>query len=112
MTRSYPFTDHEAAFVVRFMYELFQFDGPVDDTTTKWFRELGIGEPALANFSSAMELCGFELLKDAIYGPEPEVPETCPWINRQAFIDRDAAIQNWFAHQNLTSHCIDPFIGT
>jgi len=106
-----PFTTDEADFVVRFMYELFHSDTEIACTATKWFRDRRIKEPAMVNFSSAPELCGFELLKDAIYGPEPKVPESSPWKSREDFIARDAMIQNWFADQNLTSHCIDPFVG-
>jgi len=112
MLDDHPFTKDEAAFVARFMYELLHFDSPVDDTTTKWFRELKIGQPALVNFSSATELCGFDLLKNAIEGPEPKVPKSSPWKSREDFFARDAMIQNWFADQNLTSHCIDRFIGS
>jgi len=112
MLDDHPLTKDEAAFVARFMYEVLHFDSPVDDTTSRWFRELGIRQPALVNFSSAMELCGFELLKDAIFGPEPKVPKSSPWKSRENFIARDAVIQIWLADQNLPSHCIDPFIGS
>lgn len=107
-----PFSNEEAAFAKRLLFETLHFADDIEKSAEPKFWQLRLQNGAIENFLRAMDLSSHEYRSSMYDGPEPEPIAVCPWESQAAFLLRNAEICKWIACQKGRPTDIKSFIST
>ncbi|WP_417739159.1 hypothetical protein [Rosistilla oblonga] len=88
-------TANEIGFTNRLLHETLTFDKTIEKSAEMRFRELGLSNGAIENFSRALQACEPMMLAKIHTGHTTPMVVTCPWKNQAEFLSRNTALQIW-----------------